>query len=364
MPPATLFRYIAWRTIFAAAALYAALAALVSLVDFIENLRFAGKFAGAGLTHAAQMTLLRAPSMIISLSPFVFLFSAIWMFAQLNRRAEIAVMRAAGLSIWRLIGPAALVAALAGMTLILLVDPLSSSMLGAAEKLKNDLRGRASSIVHVFGDGIWLRQRDADTVLLINARSFDHASDTLAGVTVWRFDRQAAFIERVDAPEAVLSGRTIEMRRARIRGIDDQLDHRTPVYAVATALTSGDLKDRVDSPETLSIWALPQFILLAQSAGLPTARYNLRFHDLCSTPLKLIAMVLIAAYFSLRPMRSGGALRLFLAAVGAGFVLYVLAALAAALGESGAAPEALAAWTPAIVAALVAITALLQYEES
>ncbi|MEE2692299.1 MAG: LPS export ABC transporter permease LptG [Pseudomonadota bacterium] len=364
MPPATLFRYISGRTIFSVAALFAALAAFVLLVDLIENLRYVSKFETAGFGAAVQMTLLRAPALTQALAPFVFLFASIWMFSQLNRRAEIAVMRAAGLSVWRLIGPAALIAALAGFLLITVIDPLSSSLRASSEKLRDAVRGRASSLVQVFGDGIWLRQRDADNVLLINARGFDPANAALSGVTMWRLDKNAIFLERIDAPEAFLSGRTIELHSARIKGAHDQLDHRTPIYAIPTSLTPEDLRERVDSPETMSIWQLPQFILLAEAAGLPTTRYNLRFHDLCSTPLKLIGMVLIAAFFSLKPMRSGGAFRLLLSAIGAGFLLYVLTELATALGESGTAPEALAAWTPAVVATLAAVTALLQYEES
>lgn len=364
MPPATLFRYIAGRSLFAVAALFAIFASCVMLVDLVENLRFAGKFEEANFLTAAQITLLRTPSLLTALTPFVFLFASIWMFSQLNRRAEIAVMRAAGLSVWRLIGPAALVAALAGLALIAVVDPLSSRLRAQSESLKDSVRGRASSLIEIFGDGLWLRQRDAGSILLINARGYDADKAALSDVTVWRLDSQSRFLERIDAPGAVLSGRTLELHGARIKGVEDQFDHRTPVYAIPTALTPEDLNSRIDSPETLSVWRLPRFILLAEAAGLSTTRYNMRFHDLCSTPLKLIAMVLIAAIFSLKPIRSGGAARLFLAAVGAGFLLYLLSEFSTALGESGSAPEALAAWTPALAATLFALAGLFHYEES
>ena len=112
MPPATLFRYIGGRMIVSIMALFLILAAFVLVADLIENLRFISKFDKGDFGAALQLTLLRAPALTQTLAPFVFLFGSIWMFSQLNRRAEIAVMRAAGLSVWRLIGPAALVAAL------------------------------------------------------------------------------------------------------------------------------------------------------------------------------------------------------------------------------------------------------------
>jgi lipopolysaccharide export system permease protein len=363
MPPATLFRYIVERTAIAAAALFAGLAGMVLLVDLLENLRFAGKV-GRDFAFAVELTLLRTPSMTQAMLPFVFLFGSLWMFAQLNRRSELAVMRSAGLSIWRLIGPAAFLAAMTGFIAIVLIDPLSAGMMNHAENKKLESRGQRSSLVRVFGDGIWLRQRDADELLLINAGAFDQATGALHRVVIWRLTAAGAFEERIDAPEATFSGRTIELRDARMKASGDKFSQRTPLYSVPTRLTLDDLRENVPPPESMSIWDLPRFILLAEAAGIPTTRYNIRFHDLCSTPLKLTAMVLIAAIFSLGPMRSGGAFKLVLAAVGSGFLLYVLSEVSTAIGESGTAPAPLAAWTPALVATIVAITFLIRHEET
>jgi len=362
MPPSTLFNYISLRTVIAVTALFAIFSSLILLVDLIENMRFSGKVDG-GFGFAVKLTLLRTPGLVQALSPFVFLFGSIWMFTQLNRRSEVSVMRSAGLSVWRLIAPAALVATLAGFLIITIIDPLSARMLAMGEQMKNDIRGKQSSFVRVLGDGIWLRQKAPNSVLIINAEGFDDVRSTLTNVTVWRLGNDLAFRERIDAPEAMLSGQTIELHNAQLKTTEERVDHTSPIYAIRTTLTPEDLRERVTPPETMSIWQLPRFILLAEAAGLPTVRYQIRFHDLCSTPLKLLAMVLIAAIFSLRPMRSGGTGKLLLFSIGAGFLLYILAELSTALGESGTAPVALAAWTPALVAALVAISSLLQFED-
>jgi lipopolysaccharide export system permease protein len=363
MPGATLFRYLAGRTIFVAAALLIAFSGLIVFIDVIENLRFVEKFDKGNFGFALVATLLRAPSLVQTLLPFVFLFAGIWIFTQLNRRAEIAVMRAAGLSVWGLLAPAALVAAGAGAAAVVAVDPAATALLGRSEAMKNELRGAPPSIVRIFGDGVWLRQRDADETLVINARGFDPARAALLDVVVWRLDRTAAFIERIDGPEAVLAGRTIEIRKARVAAAGEPLDYRTPVYAIPTSFSAEDMRERVNEPATLSIWRLPRFILLSRAAGLPTDAYDVRFHDLCSTPLKLTAMILIAAMFSLRPIRSGGALKLFGLAAGAGFAFYILSEISSALGESQLAPPALSAWTPAAAATLFAVAGLLYLEE-
>lgn len=363
MPPATLFRYIFERTAFAVVTLFAALAAMAMLVDLLDNLSFAAKV-GKDFGFALQATLLRTPAMTQALAPFVFLFGAMWMFTQLNRRSELAVMRSAGLSIWRLIGPAAFLAAISGVALIVAVDPMSSRMMAFAEKMKLESRGQTASLVRVFGDGIWLRQRDASELLIINAAGFDALEGALLNVTVWRLSPAGAFEERIDAPQAVLAGRTIELREARMKAAGDKFSKRTPTYSVPTRLTLKDFRESVPSAESMSIFDLPKFVLLAESAGLSTVQYNIRFHELSATPLKLTAMVLIAAMFSIGPVRSGSAFRPLVAGVGAGFLLYVLTEISAALGESGVAPAALAAWAPSIVAVIFALAFLMRHEES
>lgn len=362
-PPATLFRYMATRSLIAIGGLLLILVCLILLIDLIENLRFVGKTPGAGFGLALGLTLLRAPSLAQALFPFVFLFGSIWMFHQLNKRSELSVMRSAGLSVWRLLGPAALIAALTGLFIITIVDPVSSRMLSYAEALKLQKRGGESSLVKIFSDGIWLRQKSENAHVIINAETHDEDAGALNAVTVWRFTPDNRFVERIDARNAVLSDDTMQLNDALITAIDDNTPRRAPVYAIPTALTSADLGERVQSPETVSLWRLPKFVALAETAGLPTVRYQIRFHDLCSTPLKLMAMVLIAAAFSMRPVRLGGQLKLVLFSIGAGFALYMLSEISTALGESEIAPVALAAWAPALIASLIAISALLHVEE-
>jgi len=272
-------------------------------------------------------------------------------------------MRSAGLSVWRLLGPAALIAALAGLFVITILDPISARMLSYAEALMSEKQGENTNLVRIFDDGIWLRQRDAEMQLIINAQGFNEENAALENVTVWRFGPESVFYERIDADVAYLSDRTIELHDARLKSIAEKRQRRSPVYVIPTALTPDDLHGRVAPPETMSLWELPRFILLAEATGLPTTRYHIRFHDLCSTPLKLVAMVLIAAMFSLRPARVGGGLQLLVFTIGAGFLLYILSEVSTALGESGLVPVALAAWTPAVVATLAAITGLLHLED-
>jgi lipopolysaccharide export system permease protein len=91
--------------------------------------------------------------------------------------------------------------------------------------------------------------------------------------------------------------------------------------------------------------------------------YQLQFHTLLARPLLFIAMVLIAAAFSLRFFRLGGIEKMIFGGVSAGFVLYVAAKFTGDLGGAGLLSPFVAGWAPAVVASLLGTFALLNQED-
>jgi lipopolysaccharide export system permease protein len=128
-------------------------------------------------------------------------------------------------------------------------------------------------------------------------------------------------------------------------------------------MTFDRIQESFASPETISFWDLPGFIRLMENAGFSATRHRLYWHRLLAGPLLVAAMVMLAATFSLRPPRRGGAPGLIIAGVLSGFLLYFMSNVVAALGLSSSIPVVLAAWTPAGVSTLIAITLLLHLED-
>jgi lipopolysaccharide export system permease protein len=132
---------------------------------------------------------------------------------------------------------------------------------------------------------------------------------------------------------------------------------------VETNLSASQIVDSFSPPETISFWALPGFIDTLEAAGFSAARHRLHWHAQLAQPLLFGAMVLIGAAFSMRPARLGGLGVMALWAVVTGFAFFFITDVAKALGASGAAPIALAAWAPPAAAALFAAGLLLHLED-
>ena len=90
----------------------------------------------------------------------------------------------------------------------------------------------------------------------------------------------------------------------------------------------------------------------------------MRYLSLLASPFLLVAMVLVAALFALKPnMRQGGVMFMIVAGITTGFVVYFSSQVVYAFGINGYIPVWLAVWTPTLVVGLLGVSVMLHLEE-
>lgn len=363
MPPPVLTRYIAFRTLAATGTIVAVFTALIFMIDLVENMRFAEKLPEHNFTFALILSLLRLPALVQILAPLLFLFASTWMFHRMNSHGELSVMRATGLSVWQIMAPATAVAFIAGTVLVSVVDPVASQLDARAETLRNTGKNHARDDVRISEDGLWFQQADGSNSFIINARNINIRRNILEKIRIWHFDASGHYLERITAEKAFMSDRTLALHEVRITPagtVHEVFRENLDIHGILYPGTPGKHLPATDS---ISLRDLPGQILLARTAGLPATEYIVRFHDLASMPLKLVAMVLTGAAFSLQPPRSHSAILAVTGSLAAGFALYVLTEISFFLTEATTMPAMLAAWGPVLAAMTAAVTVLLHIED-
>ncbi len=333
--------------------------------DFVETLR---QYAAREVITAASalgLSLLKLPNLAEKALPLAVLIGAMWTFTTLNRQKELVVTRASGVSAWQFLAPAIGIALAAGLFTVLLYNPIASMMFSRYSQLEAQwLRGQTSQI-SVSSEGLWLIQsfngnRAIITALRIN--DADTATLSLEDVTVISFDGSSDFDSHIHAESAGLGDGVWNLTNAWITPEQGEPLYRE-AFTFPTTLTRDQIRESFASPETLSVWELPQFIAQAEEAGLSASRHKVHWYSLLATPFLFMAMVLIAASFSLRTARLTGFVGLTAAAAATGFLLFFIADVTAALGQTGVMPAPVAAWAPTIVALLFGTTILLHLED-
>lgn len=310
----------------------------------------------------AAVVILRVPALAEHALPFAALFGAIAAFVVANRRLEVVVVRAAGISAWQFLLPATLIGLLFGIAATTIYNPLAMKMRVSANEIYALTKSDTSSVFETNDGPVWLRQASGERESIIGAGQSFNEGLGLKNVTAMVFDREGRFIERVDADSAQYAPGAWALADATVTAPGRTPSH-VETYSLPTSLGPRHIKQTFDNISGTSFWGLPSLIAGAESAGISSDRYRLRYNSLLAQPVLLVAMVLIAAIVSLRFSRSKELGHMILAGIGVGFVLYIVTKIARDLGGAGIVPAPLAAWVPAVVATLIGITVLLHLED-
>lgn len=362
-----LSRYMARRYLVSFLGVLAVMAAIVLLLDIVEQLRrFSGRPLGLG--DAVRLAALRMPSSVHAVLPLVALLAALAMFVQLARSSELVVARAVGRSaLWVAAAPA-LVALGLGTLAVAAFNPIAAATLQQYEIAVNRIGDGDGAAFSVSPEGIWLRESVADGQRLVSAVRLGPNGNTLEALSLLTFDAEARPVELVEAEEGTLAGGLWQLRNAKRWSLTDPNPERSAsrhdTLELPTELSGDALRDRFSAPETISIWALPEFIATLDRAGFAALPHRVWLQMELAMPVLLMAMVLVAASFTMGHIRAGRQGMMVLLALLAGFAAFFLRNFTQVLGENGQIPVLLAGWIPPAVAALLALALLLHREES
>ena len=343
----------------------AVIAALVMLIDFVEISRGVGSDAELPAWRILGLMLVKSPAVIVQLLPFVFLFGTLGAFIGLNRRSELIAMRAAGVSAWRFVLPAAAAALVLGVLTVTAIGPLAASGDGLFQRERARISGAVRGGIEAQ-QAVWLREGEGDRQMVIRAGRQDRANARLLDVTFFVYrtapDGIRTFSERIDAATASLSAGRWRLTDAQAA----QTGQRAMRYAtldLPSALADEEAFERFARPQSTPFWSLPGQIQRIEDAGFSSTAYRLRLQQLLATPLMFAAMSILAAAFSLRLMRLGDMARMIVMAVALGFGFFFLNQFSAAMGSAEVTPPFISAWLPAVLTALAAFTLLFYTED-
>ncbi len=361
MSRATLSRYIAGRILRGIGIAFLIVTTIIALIDYVEESRNIGIDEDLSMVQVLMLTALKVPKLIEQTIPFVILFGVMGALAGMNKRSELTVMRAAGLSAWRFLRPAVIVTGIIGVVWAIAINPLSSRMMGMYDARTTEILGTEAV------DDIWLREGSNDAQRVIQARGLDLLEKRLD---------QPVFIEMaIDNDGAIVFERRYDAQTARlvtpgfwtlttvVENAPGEEPRRSDVITLPTTIDVEELREqsgaRVDPP----FWAIRKEIEANETAGFSARKLRLQFHKLLALPISLIAMTFIAAGVSMHLVRGGGTLRLLIMGAVLGFGVFFADSVMTAFGEAAILPVILAAWTVPILVLLLGITHLARIED-
>jgi lipopolysaccharide export system permease protein len=135
-----------------------------------------------------------------------------------------------------------------------------------------------------------------------------------------------------------------------------------PVMGWKTSLTPRQFSDFVSPANALSLAELWRFVSHSGVGSHPGYFYLTWFNKRLSLPIASFMMVLLAAPVAQSMQRQGGMVRGLALGVVLGFLYFVTDGFVLTLGEAGALPPVIAAWSPALLFGIVGAAVLVRME--
>jgi len=344
----TLTRYLSRLFIIRILAVLVAMSALIELVEMLDAMR---RLLGpeAHFANVLTFSLLRLPLAMEQLFLLAILVGAVLAFRSLAINSEMAILRAAGLSPYRLLRaliPLAVV--LAGLNYVMVdrVAPAAEHAFAqwwATVSPKDDDDGKPRAK--------WLRAGGD----IVSVGSIADDARRIGDVVIYRRDPSGKLRERVAAASAAYADGRWTLANVEI--VDLGEGGATALHRETLPWPEGpspaNLKDVAHPTERMSSAKSAQILEGDRSGTLSTAHYRTILHKAWRAPFLPLLMILLAMPAAAGGRRTGGLAKSMSLSLMLGLVYLIFDGFLTSMSESGAMPPALAMWvTPALFAAI------------
>jgi lipopolysaccharide export system permease protein len=363
-PFGTLFRYFAFRFIGWICLCLFSLVAIISLIQTIELVRRVSVLTrDVPDVNYLAMALLNIPNVMHMILPFAILSGAMLCFSAWNRSNEFVAVRGFGQSIWASLGPALFAGFMVGMAFITVINPIGAVTSPVYEAKLADIFGNNKNDMTVSESGIWIRDSLPDGKLIFHGDSLDADASQIINPVIYEFN-QASKLRRVikaDSSQLTKTGWMIENAVSwQSNGAETALGH----IILPTSLGELNLQQSSLSPQALSIFQLPEFIMSLEHAGIPATAHRIHLYQLLALPLMMVGITMLAARATLTNSLRGSRSRLFIRGVLLATAIFIFTYFMQVMGVSLRIPTIVAAWTPAFTVFLIGAIILARGDEA
>ncbi len=303
----------------------------------------------------AEYLLNVSPYLLYSVAPLIMLLAVLITFGIMNRSNEITAMKATGTSVYRIVAPVLVAAAMLSAGLFFADQFYLPHTNKRQEALHNQIKGKPPQ-TYLRPDRRWIFGQNND---IYYYQFFDADRDQFANLTIFQIDPASfAVTQRIHAERAHWAdsmGRWIyEQGWQRILRGPAIASYRT--FDVSTFPELGEapsyFKKEVKQYSEMNYEELHRYIRDLQQSGFDVVRLRVQLNRKLSYPLITLIMAVIAVPFSLSTVKKGAVTGVAVA-VGIAVVYTVISRLFEAMGDISQLPPALAAWSPDLIFALV-----------
>ena len=311
-----------------------------------------------GLVEALTVTLLTLPSQAFQMLPVAALLGSLLGLGQLARGSELIVIRAAGVSVWRIAYAAAVAGVMLGALMWVVGEQIAPPLEQYAKQMKAFAKSTDGTVA--TGDASWVKEGSR----IVSAA--EQSSDNMFGglyVYVLRNDPDGR--QHLDSFGHADSATLVAPRRWRLENLarssfsaDGVIAEHMRHVEVTSDINPQFLGLAVVEPSSLPMRGIQRYLRHLRANALDTRAYEVALWARLARMVSVILVCVLAVPFVFGSLRSAGTGARLLLGVGIGVLFLLISRMVANSGEVYGLDPLLVGAGPTVLLGITALIAL------
>tara|TARA_B100000963_G_scaffold262473_1_gene230630 strand:+ start:2157 stop:3254 length:1098 start_codon:yes stop_codon:yes gene_type:complete len=306
------------------------------------------------------LSLIKSPTLIINLSPFIFLFSGIFFYVKFLRNNEITPMSLSGFSKNFITLVPGIFSLILGILIVLILSPITSELSKYYETVKTKYSANENLII-MSDTGIWIKENKDNKTNIIRADIIKKENfNNLKNISIFVFNNNK-FSGRIDGDNVTIIGKVWTLDNANYNMLNKNKVLKN--YKYYSQINLDKLKNFFNNSDVFSIWNIFYELQEIRQRGYYGQELVIKLNKYLSLPLLLFSMIILSTVFTIKTNYTFNNFLYAFFGILTGIIVYFLADLSIAFGKSGKIPLVLSVWMPVILIMTFSTYSLLRNDE-
>tara|TARA_B100000242_G_scaffold15003_1_gene9273 strand:- start:887 stop:1975 length:1089 start_codon:yes stop_codon:yes gene_type:complete len=325
-------------------------------IEFFKNLN-------VSMFTPLILTSIFIPSMIIKILPFIIFISCMWFMMKVRNNKDLLTLKVFGFSNLKIFLILALTSFLLGWIILIIVNPITSTMSKYYEKTKSNYSRDIDHLVTFNKNGLWIKENFKNMQRIISADKPDGYK--LLNVTIFHLDKYSNLIEKISSEEANIENNEWLLKNVIIfkefEGIPAKKQFEN--YKIKSIYNYEKVNSLFKNFDTMSFLEIALNYKRLLNNGYSKPFLNQSLHSMLSLPFFLFLMTALASIFTMNTLKKSDNFKLISLGLITCVLTFYFKDLSMALGQTDRIPLILAVWAPVIALTFFTFIGVLQINE-
>ncbi len=325
-------------------------------IEFFKNM-------DVSILTPLMLTSIFVPSIIVKLLPFIIFISSMWFITKIRNDKDLLTLKIYGYSNIKVFFILASTSFLLGWLILVIANPITSSMVKYYEKIKSSYARDIDHLVTYNKNGLWIKESIEGGERIITAEKPDKFD--LIDVEIFHLDNDYLLKEKIVSKKVNIQTNDWKFNDTSVfefrNGILEEKKYKN--YTINSIYNFEKINSLFNNLDTIL------FVdLVVNYNELLNIGYNKRFldeslHTMLALPFFLFLMTAIASILGMHTLKRSDNLKHILIGLIVTVLVYYFKDLSIALGKTNRIPLILSVWAPAIALSFFTFIGVLQINE-